>query len=190
MRKNKSLLWLLLGLLLLFLLFIYFVSRNEKVRTYQEDIQRRRDDLRQHIMEKECIVNFLLSEIDRLRNFNHQLIKRAEKFLLWAKIVSMIIITGIGIVFYALFNLSSLEASGAVLFVSSVFFNAIAILRKNKLGDLSLTLEILKQYFIALQYKKEGFEPEVIQALEVRLVSEQQQLNILKEEYEQLKMLN
>lgn len=188
MRKNKSFLWLLLGLLLLAVLVIYFITRSEKFKTYHEDIQRRRDDLRQQIMEKECLVSFLVAELDRLRNFNNQLLKRAERFLLWAKIVSMIIITGVGVIFYAVFNFGPFEASGAVLFVSSVLFNAVTILRKSKLGDLALTLEILKQYFIALQYKKEGFEPEMLVVIENRLKSEQEQLEILKKEYEQLNL--
>jgi hypothetical protein len=56
------------------------------------------------------------------------------------------------------------------------------------LGDLALTLEILKQYFIALQYKKEGFEPEMLVVIENRLKCEQEQLEILKREYEQLNL--
>jgi hypothetical protein len=188
MKKNKSVFWILLGLLLLLALFIYFVTRSEKVRTYSEDIRNRRDELLEEIKKKESIVNYLVSELERLRSFNCSLIKKAERFLMWTKIVAMIIITGVGVIFYTLFNFGPFEASGAVLFVSSVIFNGFTILRKNKLGDLGLTLQILKEYFIALQYKKEGFEPEMIGVIETRLNFEKEQLHLLRKEYEQLKI--
>lgn len=188
MKKNKNTFLILLGLLLLFALFIYYITRSGKVKTYSEDIRRKREELKKQIRDKESLVNYLISELDRLRSFNHSLIKRAERFLMWAKILGMIVITGVGIIFYALFNFGPFEASVAVTFVSSVVFNGVTILRKNKLGDLALTLQILKEYFVALQYKKQGFEPEMIQVIESRLNFEQEQLDLLRREYEQLKI--
>jgi len=124
--RYSTLIWL--GLILLIVFVICFFSRSERIRTYKEDIQRRRDSLRRQITNKESIVVFLVAELNKLRNLNDELLKRA------------------------------------------------------------LTLEIVKQYFIDLQYIKAGFEPEMIVVIENSLKSEKEKLDKLRKEYKLLEL--
>jgi hypothetical protein len=183
-------LWLVI--ILLILLFLWLVSRvsnSAKVKSYRAQYQDKAADLKRAIGLQERRVLNIRAELDKIKLFNDSLIKKAERFLMWTKIIAMIIITGVGIVFYTLLNFGLLEASGAVLFVSSILFNAVTILRKNKLGDLELTLQILKEYFLAFQYKQENFAPETIGLIEARLTFEQGRLELLRKEYDKLKTI-
>lgn len=191
MRKGRSTgwIWLLLGFLLIVALLIYFTTRSERVKTFTDDLQRKRDDLRKRIQDKEGIIGYIMAEIDKLKAYNDELVARAIRFFQIMKILAMIVFAGICLIFYAFFHLNLFEALGAIVFVSSLFFNVLTILKNNKLGDINLTLQILKEYFIALEYKRNGFEPEMIRALELKLNYEREQLCLLKREYDELKMI-
>jgi hypothetical protein len=92
----------------------------------------------------------------------------------------------IGIISYALFNLNAMEAItviGTVVSIFSLFYYGCTIIISNKLGNIERTLEVLQEYFITREFKRNGFELILIEAYESKLNKEACELKELREKY-------
>ncbi|MBL7909807.1 MAG: hypothetical protein JNJ41_01975 [Bacteroidia bacterium] len=185
-NKNNFLGWFLLGLLLVVLWIIYKASQSEKVKNYQDDVTFRREELQRDIVEKESMIGYLITEVEKLRALNDDIIQKSLRFFRWVKISIIGMIIGISIMCYAVFNFSFFEAVFTIITIASLSFNAVCIIVKNKLGDFNLTLQILKEYFIMRECQKNCFEPVLITTFEIRLKMETEQLMLMRTEYNQL----
>jgi hypothetical protein len=179
-KSNESFpIWVLWAVILIIIVALCYIFRSEKTKQYKHD-------LKEKINEKEQYISSLTKELNKLIAIKDCLTMQAIQFFRFLKLALFLLLLSIGIISYALFNLNAMEAItviGTVVSIFSLFYYGCTIIISNKLGNIERTLEVLQEYFITREFKRNGFELILIEAYESKLNKEACELKELREKY-------
>ena len=174
--KSDSAIWLLvLGIVFIVIAVLYYFYRSEKVRQYKSDLEDK-------ISEKEKIINYLQLELQKLRSMKSKLIADAIKFYKILKCLTVFILLIIATSVFLLTHANIYEAAGIIFTCLASIYCTVNIVVKNSVGNFDETLAVLQNYFIERNYRKNGFEPMLIEVFESKLDKEQRELHQLIEQ--------
>ena len=182
-KYNEGGVILLIGLIILILIctFIYFVTKDERAKQSRDEYQERADDLKQRIKDKENLVSFLIIEIDRVRNLEKFLIDQAVSICRFAKLIVYASIAGICFTAYVFFNYSFWDSLLTAVAIFGLLYTAFTIYFLNKIGDFNIALKMFEDLVIVRIFRRNNYDPQHLQTLEIRLQNEQKELTRLKE---------
>lgn len=180
--KSDSAIWLLiLGIALLLIVVLYYFYKSEKIKQFK-------DDLEDRIHEKEKTISYLQLELEKLRSMKSKLMADAIKFYKTLKCLSVLFLLMISISVFLLTKANVYEAAGIIFTCITTIYCTVSIVVKNTVGNFDDTLAVLQNYFIERNFRKNGFEPLLIEVFESKLDKEQRELHQLIEQKQQYKL--
>lgn len=174
---------LLIGLIILIAIcaFIYFVTRDERVKRSRDGYQERADDLKQQIRDKENLISFLIVEIDKVKRLEKFLLEQAVSICRFAKLIVYVMIAGVCFIAYMFFNYSFLDSLLTSIAFFGLIYTAFTIYFLNKIGDFNVALKMCEDLVIVRIFKRNNYDPNHLRTLEVKLESEKSELTALKD---------
>lgn len=168
--------WIILVILFIAVVTIYFFFRDESINRYKRDLSQR-------IKKKEDTINFLRHELLVLRNMHNTLKSEAVKLYKFIKVMAMILLLVAGIICYAVLKMEYWSAVFLIVSIITFVYYSATIIVQNKIGDFNRTLELIQDYLIQRKFKKAGFNPSMIEFIEVRLYKEEEELIDIRRQY-------
>lgn len=184
-KQNRNVIILIAIILIIAVLaVVYFITRNEQVKSEQESYKNKADELKRRITEKESAISALIYEIDRLRQFDAFLTEQARQIYKSFKLAVFMLLGSLCLVLFVMYSFEFFKGLLTCLGIAGLTYKCITIYFQNKIGDFNNALKLLEDYFITREYSKYSFQPCAIGTLELRLASEQNELQELMKQHQ------
>jgi hypothetical protein len=152
--------------------FIYFVTQSETAKKFRDGFKSKADELRRKIREKEDYIQWLESEIERLKMREGELMKSAKRIFMICKLVLFAFVILVTVIVHSLYSVQFMQALFGFLTLVGILFSAVTIILYNEVANCNSILRFLDKMFIDWSFKINRFEPKLIEVLEGQLVVE------------------
>lgn len=182
-KKQSNSYLIFIAIVLLIVVVLYFFFKTEGLKDRKENLEYELRRLRSQIREKELNIEFLTSELNRMKFMEGCLINYAIRLYRTIKLILLIIALGLIAIVYLLFNYDLFSSFSTMLPILTFGYYGISIAVRNRIGDFNRTLKLIQEHFINAVLKANRFDVSLIETLEAKIELELQELNELRQKY-------